>query len=167
MVASDCWYTEKYMITRRTFTLLVNEKGENMIDKFVDDLWSGKLEFPDEEVEKFKKMVTIENDNLYMLMNMGDDENKKMQMVPGDKFGPTTDGKIEVPPGMIILWVSLYYKFHNKTKPNFKLKLKSEKTAGEVLLANRARENARLAAEAANRIERAAAQNAAVLPTGG
>jgi hypothetical protein len=43
---------------------------------------------------------------------------KKLQIVPGTKMGPTTDGKMEVPPGIIVLWVSLYYKFNNKPKPN-------------------------------------------------
>jgi hypothetical protein len=37
-------------------------------------------------------------------------------------------------PGMIILWVSFYYKFNNKTKPFIELNLKSEKPVGEILL---------------------------------
>jgi hypothetical protein len=131
----DCIYTEVYD-SARMLTHIVNEKGENMVDKFVDDLWSGKLQFSDENIEEFKKMVTFEDGKLYIVMKMGNnDEDKKIQIVPGTKMGPTTDGKMEVPPGIIILWVSFYYKFNNKPKPNFNFKMKFEKPMGEIILA--------------------------------
>lgn len=131
----DCIYSEVYD-SARTLTHIANEKGERMIGKFVGDLWSGKLQFSDETIEEFKRLVTFEDGKLYMVMKMGDnDEDKKIQLVPGTKMGPTSDGKMEVPPGMIILWVSLYYKFNNKPKPNFDFKLKFEKPMGEILLA--------------------------------
>jgi len=126
----DCIYSEVYD-SARILTNIVNEKGEHMIDKFVDDLWSGNLQFSDENKELFKKIITFEDCKLYMLR---EDGTTKMQIVPGGKFGPTNDGKMEVTPGMIVLWVSLYYKFHNKTKPFITLDLKSEKSIGEVLL---------------------------------
>ena len=126
----DCIYSEVYD-SARILTNIVNEKGEHMIDKFVDDLWSGNLQFSDENKELFKKIITFEDGKLYMLR---EDGTTKMQIVPGGKFGPTNDGKMEVTPGMIVLWVSLYYKFHNKTKPFITLDLKSEKSIGEVLL---------------------------------
>ena len=128
----DCIYTEVYD-SARMLTNIVNEKGEHMIEKFVDDLWSGKLQFSDENKEQFKKIITFEDGKLYMLM---EDGTTKLQIVPGGKFGPTTDGKMNVTPGMIVLWVSLYYKFHNKTKPFIELNLKSEKPIGEILLAS-------------------------------
>jgi hypothetical protein len=66
-------------------THIVNEKGEHMVDKFVDDLWSGKLQFSDENIEEFKKMVTFEDGKLYIVMKVGNnDEDKKIQIVPGD-----------------------------------------------------------------------------------
>jgi hypothetical protein len=61
----DCIYTEVYD-SARMLTHIVNEKGEHMVDKFVDDLWSGKLQFSDENIEEFKKMVTFEDGKLYM-----------------------------------------------------------------------------------------------------
>jgi hypothetical protein len=128
----DCIYTEVYD-SARILTQIVNEKGEHMIEKFVTDLWSGKLQFSDTNRDLFKKIVTFENDKLYMLM---EDGTTKLQIVPGSKFGPTADGKMTVTPGMIILWVSLYYKFNNKTKPFIKFDLKSEKPMGEILLAS-------------------------------
>lgn len=125
----DCIYTEVYDSTR-TLTDIVNEKGEHMIEKFVDDLWSGKLQFSDENKEQFKKLITFEDGKLYMVAEDG----TKMEVVPSGKLGPTTDGKMRLTPGLIVIYVSLYYKFHNITKPKFNLNLKSEKTIGEVLL---------------------------------
>ena len=125
----DCIYTEVYD-SARILTKIVNEKGEHMIEKFVDDLWSGKLQFSDTSIDLFKKIVTFENGKLYMLMADG----TKLQIVPGSKFGQTADGKMTATPGMIILWVSFYYKFNNKTKPFIELNLKSEKPVGEILL---------------------------------
>jgi hypothetical protein len=128
----DCIYTEVYD-SARMLTDIVNEKGEHMIEKFVDDLWSDRLQFSDENKELFKQIITFEDGKLYMLM---EDGTTKLQIVPGGKFGPTTDGKMHMTPGMIVLWVSLYYKFHNKTKPFIELNLKSEKPIGEFLLAS-------------------------------
>jgi hypothetical protein len=128
----DCIYTEVYD-SARILTKIVNEKGERMIEKFVDDLWSGKLQFSDTTIDLFKKIVRFENGKLYMVMD--EDGTSKLQIVPGSNMeAAAADGKITVTPGMIILWVSLYYKFNNKTKPFIELNLKSEKPVGEVLL---------------------------------
>ena len=129
----DCIYTEVYDYAR-ILTKIVNEKGEYMIEKFVDDLWSGKLQFSDTTIDLFKKIVRFENGKLYMLMD--EDGTSKLQIVPGSNMEATADGKITLTPGMIILWVSLYYKFNNKTKPFIELNLKSEKPVGEILLAS-------------------------------
>lgn len=129
----DCIYTEVYD-SARILTKIVNEKGEYMIEKFVDDLWSGKLQFSDTTIDLFKKIVRFENGKLYMLMD--EDGTSKLQIVPGSNMEATADGKITLTPGMIILWVSLYYKFNNKTKPFIELNLKSEKPVGEILLAS-------------------------------
>lgn len=126
----DCIYTEVYDSTR-TLKDIVNEKGEHMVEKFVDDLWSDKLQFSDTSKELFKKTIMIEDGKFYMIMEDG----TKLQIVPGGKFGPTTDGKIIFPPGMIILYVSLYYKFNNIKKPFFEFEVKSHKPVGETLLA--------------------------------
>ena len=129
----DCIYTEVYD-SARILTKIVNEKGEYMIEKFVDDLWSGKLQFSDTTIDLFKKIVRFENGKLYMLID--EDGTSKLQIVPGSNMEAMADGKITLTPGMIILWVSLYYKFNNKTKPFIELNLKSEKPVGEILLAS-------------------------------
>ena len=129
----DCIYTEVYD-SARILTQIVNEKGEHMIEKFVTDLWSGKLQFSDTTIDLFKKIVRFENGKLYMLID--EDGTSKLQIVPGSNMEAMADGKITLTPGMIILWVSLYYKFNNKTKPFIELNLKSEKPVGEILLAS-------------------------------
>lgn len=128
----DCIYTEVYN-SDRILTDIVNEKGESMVKKFVDDLWSDKIQISDTSKDLFKKMVTFEDGKLYMLM---EDGTTKLQIIPGSNAGPTTDGKMVFTPGMIILYIAFYYKFNNKTKPSIKVDLKSDKPIGATLLAS-------------------------------
>jgi hypothetical protein len=129
----DCIYSEVYD-SERMLIDIVNEKGERMIDKFIDDVWSDKLQIPSNQVETFKKVVKFEDDKLYFVMD--DDGSSRVPVVPGNITEPITDdNKMEMPPGAIMLWVSFYYKFNNKAKPKFNFNLKSEKPVGEVLLA--------------------------------
>jgi len=137
----SCIFEENYD-SERNLIGITNEDGENLINKFADDLWSGRIEFTDAAKEDFNKNVTFENNKLQMKNRVcttgeGDEENCDevlSEITPNmDESGADT-GKAWSPPGIIVLWILFWYKANDKPRPTIKFDIKSEKTLGQMVI---------------------------------
>lgn len=138
----NCVYQEKFDDERKLIGI-TNEMGENLIEKFSDDLWSGKINLNREinnplngkymmMKDMFKEFVEFDKNTGKLFINSGD---TKFEVIPGSYYetrDPTKTGKLESPVGIIILYILFYYYGNNLPKPTIKLNLKSEKTLGEL-----------------------------------
>ena len=133
----DCIFEENYDSDRKLVGI-TNEDGENLINKFADDLWSGRIEFTDAAKEDFNKAVTFENNKLHtknrVCSGEGDEENC-------DEVLDEITAK-NTPPGIIVLMTLFWYNANDKPQPTIKFDIKSEKTLGQMVL------DARTAAQA-------------------
>ena len=141
---TDCVYTEKFSEDDdRKLIGITNAKGEDFIQKFIDDIWSGKIDLnkkvPDPNTGKmsllkdqFKEIIEFDKTTGEMFMNRGE---KRVKLIPGyvqfDGGPDITELNISV--GMMILYIIFYYYGNDLPKPTIKLDLKSEKTLGQVL----------------------------------
>ena len=137
---NDCLYVEKYDTDRKLISI-TNSKGEDFIEKFIDDIWSGKVDFNKEITvdgtkTTFKdvvlKMVEYDRNtgNMYMLRPNGD----KMKIVPVMKtiYGGPIDGPLTVPIGLFIMYIIFYYYSNDLPKPTIKLDLTSDIPFGQL-----------------------------------
>ena len=145
----DCIFEENYDSDRKLIGI-TNEDGENLINTFADDLWSGRIEFTDAAKEDFNKNITFENNKLHTKNRVcsageGGEENcdyELSEITPKmDESGADT-GKAWFPPGAIVMWILFWYKANDKPRPTIKFDIKSEKTLGQMVL------DARTAAQA-------------------
>ena len=144
----SCIFEETYDSDRKLIGI-TNEEGENLINTFADDLWSGRIEFTDAGKEDFNKHITFENNKLHAKIQIcstgeGGEENcdyELREITPKMNEGADT-GKLFFPPGAIVLWILFWYKANDKPRPTIKFDIKSEKTLGQMVL------DARTAAQA-------------------
>ena len=143
---ADCVFTEKFDDERK-LTGITNEKGEDFIQKFIDDVWSDKLEmnkvvsdFNGRETtvkDQLKNMIEFNRDTGEMFFNR---DGMRVKIIPGNmQFESQLRGdqdikEIRVSVGMMIMYIIFYYYGNDLPKPTIKLDLKSEKTLGQLYL---------------------------------
>ena len=149
---SDCVFTEKFDEERKLISI-TNDKGEDFIQKFIDDVWSDKLEmnkvvsdFNGGETtvkDQFKNMIEFNRDTGEMFFNR---DGMRVKIIPGNmQFESQLSGKqdikeLRVSVGMMIMYIIFYYYGNDLPKPTIKLDLKSEKTLGELYLELKAKQ---------------------------
>lgn len=125
----SCIFEENYD-SERKLTGITNEDGENLINKFADDLWSGRIVFTDAAKQDFNENITFENNKLYLKNRVcsgeGGEENCDYELI---EITPKN-----FPPGFIVLWILLWYKANDKPQPTIKFDIKSEKTLGQMVI---------------------------------
>jgi len=140
---TDCVYTENFSKDdERKLIGITNAKGEDFIQKFVDDVWSGKIDLnkkvphPDTGEmaaikDQFKDILEFDKTTGEMFMNRG---GKRVKLIPGyvQLHGGPDITEFNIPVGMMILYIIFYYYGNDLPKPTIKLDLKSEKTLGQV-----------------------------------
>lgn len=138
----DCVYEEKFSDDRKLIGI-TNAKGEDLIQKFIDDVWSGKIDFNKKVPhlvtremtvlkEQFKDIIEFDKTTGEMYFKMGE---RRIKIIPGyidprDMAENATEMKITV--GIMILYIIFYYYGNDLPKPTITLDLKSEKTLGQV-----------------------------------
>lgn len=143
---TDCIYEEKFSKDgERKLIGITNAKGEDFIQKFIDDIWSGRVNLENtSEIDENGKLIDIkeliksvfqfnrDTGELYMTEGA-----TKVKIIPGNALmsNKEVDGKMVIPVGIMILYIIFYYYGNDLPKPIIKLDLRSEKTLGELYLA--------------------------------
>ena len=127
----SCIFEENYDSERKLIDI-TNEDGESLINKFSDDLWSGRIVFTDAAKENFNKNITFENNKLYIkdwVCTTGEGGEENCDEVLGAEITPKN-----TPPGLIVLMTLFWYKANDKPRPTIKFDIKSEKTLGQMVI---------------------------------
>ena len=122
----DCIYTERYN-NNRVLQGIFNNKDEELAKKFLDDVYSGKIQFSDTAIQHFKDDVKFENGTM-KIRNRGtwytaqvgikSHEQQRRLMEENNIF--------VMPPSVFISFISVYFKSNNLPKPTVAYELKSE-----------------------------------------
>lgn len=137
---TDCVYEENFSNDRKLIGI-TNSKGEDFIKRFIDDVWSGKLDLNKEVPHPITgnrtalknqiiEIIDFDRTSGELFFNM----NGKVKIIPGYQQFNDNQNEMEVPVGTIILYIIFYYYAKNLPKPTIKLNLSSEKTLGEIYL---------------------------------
>lgn len=125
----DCLYFEKYN-SDRILQGIFNSKGEELGQKFLDDLYSGKIKFSDSTYATIKSQVTFEDG----VMKFIDDRGKKYEVKVGvrtsqEMYQASQQGIQYVTPSMFLLYLAVYFKANNLPKPTLNYQLHSSMNA--------------------------------------
>lgn len=131
---TDCVYTENFSKDgERKLIGITNAKGEDFIQKFIDDVWSGKIDLNKMTAikDQFKDIIEFDKTTGEMFMNRG---GKRVKLIPGyaQLHGGPDITEFNISVGMMILYIIFYYYWNDLPKPTITLDLKSEKTLGQV-----------------------------------
>ena len=157
----NCIYEEKFDENRKLIGI-TNAQGDDFIQKFIDDIYSGAIDFnvtrtvqgePQNLKQFLQKMVTF--DTTTGKLSLGGptgegDEMETVEVIPGNTMRDerVIDGKMKMAVGQMVMFIIFYYYSNDLPKPTIKLNLTSQKTLGEVFQALRAERAAAAAAEA-------------------
>jgi hypothetical protein len=168
-----CLYEEKFDENRKLIGI-TNAQGEDFIQKFTDDVYSGTVDFDitrdmgggrgsQNLKDLLKNMINFDTTTGKLSMNNPGITPPTVEIIPGnntDRGDAVVDGKMKVPVGMMIMYIIFYYYANDLPKPTIKLNLTSQETLGKVyqdmLTAKAATKAAYEANEAAVAAERAA-----------
>ena len=168
-----CLYEEKFDENRKLIGI-TNAQGEDFIQKFTDDVYSGTVDFDitrdmgggrgsQNLKDLLKNMINFDTTTGKLSMNQPGMTPPTVEIIPGnntDRGDAVVDGKMKVPVGMMIMYIIFYYYANDLPKPTIKLNLTSQETLGKVyqdmLTAKVATKAAYEANEAAVAAERAA-----------
>jgi hypothetical protein len=147
----NCIYEEKFDENRKLIGI-TNAQGDDFIQKFIDDIYSGAIDFNVNRTvqgesqnlkELLQKMITFDPTTGKLTMKMPAtseaDEMKTLEIIPGNtKRGQfDIEGKMKMAVGQMIVFIIFYYYSNDLPKPTIKLNLTSQKTLGEVFQALR------------------------------
>ena len=143
----DCVYEEKFDENRKIIGI-TNSKGEDFIQKFIDDIYSGTVDFnvtrqmnggeePQNLKDFMKNMIRFDTTTGKLSMSVPNRTPPTMEIIPGntadgDTGNPPVDGKIKMAVGQMIMFIIFYYYANDLPKPTIKLDLSSEETYGQV-----------------------------------
>jgi len=140
----NCIYEEKFDENRRLIGI-TNAQGDDFIQKFIDDIYSGAIDFNvtrtvngDGESQNLKellqKMVTFDPTTGKLTMSVPNRTPPTVEIIPGN---PTRgegdiDGKMKMTVGQMVMFIIFYYYSNDLPKPTIKLNLTSQETLGDV-----------------------------------
>lgn len=125
----DCLYIER--VENGRVTAITDKDGNDFLQKFVDDLYAGKLSKIDDmienDIENMKKSKKLSEDNKLMT-KVGDNW---VKIDPGTKY-KFDDGKggkieIEMPISQYLAILMVLYKAEGKPKPTIKIDMPAVK----------------------------------------
>jgi len=124
----DCIYVEKYN-NDRILQGIFNNKDEELSKKFLDDVYSGKLQFQDTDIAAFSDNVKFEN-GTFKMRNSGATTWYTVQVgvrsVAEAHRLAKEENILVLPPSMFLIMIALYFKANNLPKPNVVYELKSD-----------------------------------------
>ncbi len=118
----DCLYIER--VENGRVTAITDKDGNDFLQKFVDDLYAGKLsKIDDMDLENLKKSKKLSEDNKLMA-KLGDDW---VKIEPGKtyEYGDRTFGPLPISQYLPLLMV--LYKAEGKPKPTIKIDMPAVK----------------------------------------
>ncbi len=149
----NCIYEEKFDENRKLIGI-TNAQGDDFIQKFIDDIYSGAIDFNvtrtvngDGESQNLKefmqKLITFDTTTGKLTVSPPTGEGGEMEtleIIPGNTaIGEgAIDGKMKMTVGQMVMFIIFYYYSNDLPKPTIKLNLTSQKTLGEVFQALRA-----------------------------
>lgn len=159
----NCLYEEKFDETRKLIGI-TNAQGDDFIQKFIDDIYSGTVDFnvtrdmgngegPQNLKDFMKNMITFDTTTGKLSMNMPNRTPPTVEIIPGNgRDGVNDDGQMAMAVGQMIMFIIFYYYSNDLPKPTIKLNITSQETLGKVyqdMLAARVANAADAAANAA------------------
>ena len=141
----NCLYEEKFDETRKLIGI-TNAQGDDFIQKFIDDIYSGKVDFDitrdlgggrgSQNLKKLiKNMITFDTTTGKLSFNNPGMTPPTVELIPGNNVNRgqgVVDGKMKVPVGQMIMYIIFYYYGNDLPKPIIKLNLTSQETLGKV-----------------------------------
>ena len=144
----DCVYEEKFDENRKIIGI-TNSKGEDFIQKFIDDIYSGTVDFNvtrningvNQNLKDFLKIfinfdTTTGKLSITFPDTVGSQVRKSpMEIIPGNTLGINdniADDKMILAVGQMIVFIIFYYYANDLPKPTIKLNLSSEETYGQI-----------------------------------
>jgi hypothetical protein len=139
----DCVYEEKFDENRKIIGI-TNSKGEDFIQKFIDDIYSGTVDFnvtrnihgENQNLKDFlKNFINFDTTTGKLSMTAPGRTPPTMEIIPGNTLGNPaniTDEKIKMAVGQMIMFIIFYYYSNDLPKPTIKLNLSSEETYGQI-----------------------------------
>jgi hypothetical protein len=139
----DCVYEEKFDENRKIIGI-TNSKGEDFIQKFIDDIYSGTVDFnvtrnihgENQNLKDFlKNFINFDTTTGKLSMTVPGRTPPTMEIIPGNTLGNPaniTDEKIKMAVGQMIMFIIFYYYSNDLPKPTIKLNLSSEETYGQI-----------------------------------
>ena len=139
----DCVYEEKFD-ENRNIRGITNSKGEDFIQKLIDDIYSGTVDFnvtrkingENQNLKDFlKNFINFDTTTGKLSMTVPGRTPPTMEIIPGNTLGNPaniTDEKMKIAVGQMIMFIIFYYYANDLPKPNIRIYLSSEKTYGQV-----------------------------------
>jgi hypothetical protein len=139
----DCVYEEKFDENRKIIGI-TNSKGEDFIQKFIDDIYSGTVDFnvtrdiggdvePQNLKDFLKNMIRFDTTTGKLSMSVPFRTPPTIEIIPGNgRDGVNDDGQMFMAVGQMIMFIIFYYYSNDLPKPTIKLDLSSEETYGQV-----------------------------------
>jgi len=159
----NCIYEEKFDENRKLIGI-TNAQGDDFIQKFIDDIYSGAIDFNvtrtvngDGESQNLKefmqKLITFDTTTGKLTMSRptgAGGEMETLEIIPGNTTSGerVIDGKIKMAVGQMVMFIIFYYYSNDLPKPTIKFNLTSQKTLGEAFQALKAERAAAAAAVA-------------------
>ena len=139
----NCLYEEKFDETRKLIGI-TNAQGDDFIQKFIDDIYSGTVDFsvtrdmgngegPQNLKDFMKNMITFDTTTGKLSMNMPNRTPPTVEIIPGNgRDGVNDDGQMAMAVGQMIMFIIFYYYSNDLPKPTIKLNITSQETLGKV-----------------------------------
>ena len=140
----DCVYEEKFDENRKIIGI-TNSKGEDFIQKFIDDIYSGTVDFnvtrqmnggeePQNLKDFMKNMIRFDTTTGKLSMSVPYRTPPTIEIIPGNTTmdDDPVDGKFKMAVGQMIMFIIFYYYANDLPKPTIKLDLSSEETYGQI-----------------------------------
>ena len=141
----NCLYEEKFDETRKLIGI-TNAQGDDFIQKFIDDIYSGTVDFnvtrdlgggrgSQNLKDLIKNMITFDTTTGKLSMTNPSGTPPTIEIIPGNNINrgdPVVDGKMKMAVGQMIMFIIFYYYANDLPKPTIKFNITSQETLGKV-----------------------------------
>ena len=140
----NCLYEEKFDETRKLIGI-TNAQGDDFIQKFIDDIYSGTVDFnvtrdlgggrgSQNLKDLIKNMITFDTTTGKLSLNDERHTPPTVEIIPGNtaRGEAVVDGKMKMAVGQMIMFIIFYYYANDLPKPTIKFNITSQETLGKV-----------------------------------
>jgi hypothetical protein len=141
----NCLYEEKFDETRKLIGI-TNAQGDDFIQKCIDDIYSGTVDFnvtrdlvggrgSQNLKDLIKNMITFDTTTGKLSLTNPSGTPPTIEIIPGNNINrgdPVVDGKMKMAVGQMIMFIIFYYYANDLPKPTIKFNITSQETLGKV-----------------------------------